>query len=129
MQAVVIRGSLFSSVWISELLVGMISLSVTAGLPWKTHVARISIGLGVYSVLDVLIETAHSYFGVGRNTHIYAALSHIRMTAYLCTAAYWIVALWRNAPESKKLSDELRVQLAALQRRVEYDLQRIRTGR
>jgi len=129
MQAVVIRGSFFSSVWISELLVGMISLSVSAGLPWKTHVARISIGLGMYSVLDVLIETAHSFFGVGRNVHVYTALSHIRMTAYLCTAGYWIVALWRNAPESRKLSEELRVQLAALQRRVEYDLQRIRNGR
>jgi hypothetical protein len=81
-QAVVIKGSFFSSAWISELLVGMISLSVTAGLPWKTHVAKISVGLGLYSMLDVLIEAAHSYFGVGRNIQVYTALSHIRMTAY-----------------------------------------------
>jgi hypothetical protein len=68
MQVVIIRGTFFSSASMSELFVGMMVLAVKAGLPWKTHVARISQGLGVYSIIDVLIEAGHSYLGVGRNT-------------------------------------------------------------
>lgn len=126
MQVVVIKGNFFSSVAMSELFVGMIALSVKAGMPWKTHVARISQGLGAYSMIDLVIETGHSYFGVGRNTQIYALLSHFRMSAYLICVAYWIVMLWRNAPDQRKLPDSLRGQLIRLQNAVDSDLERIR---
>jgi hypothetical protein len=95
-------------------------------LPWKTHVARISQGLGAYSMIDLVIETGHSYFGVGRNTQIYALLSHFRMSAYLICVAYWIVMLWHNAPDQRKLPDSLRGQLIRLQNVVDSDLERIR---
>lgn len=126
MQVAVIKGNFFSSVAMSELFVGMIALSVKAGLPWKTHVARISQGLGAYSMIDLVIETGHSYFGVGRNTQIYALLSHFRMSAYLICVAYWIVMLWHNAPDQRKLPDSLRGQLIRLQNVVDSDLERIR---
>jgi len=126
MQAVVIRSNFFSSVCLSELFVGMIVLSVKSGLPWKSHVARISQGLGVYSGIDLLIETGHSYFGASRSTQVYAVLSHFRMSAYLVCVAYWIVMLWRNAPEPRKLPDSLRGQLIRLQRSVDSDLDKIR---
>jgi hypothetical protein len=104
----------------------MIVLSVKSGLPWKSHVARISQGLGVYSGIDLLIETGHSYFGASRSTQVYAVLSHFRMSAYLVCVAYWIVMLWRNAPEPRKLPDSLRGQLIRLQRSVDSDLDKIR---
>ena len=126
MQAVVIKSNFFSSVCLSELFVGMVVLSVKSGLPWKSHVARISQGLGVYSSIDLLIETGHSYFGAGRNTQVYAVLSHFRMTAYLVCVAYWIVMLWRNAPEPRNLPDSLRGQLIRLQHLVDSDLDNIR---
>jgi hypothetical protein len=126
MQVVIIKGTFFSSACMSELFVGMIVLAVKAGLPWKTHVARISQGLGVYSVIDVLIEAGHSYFGVGRNTQTYTDLSHIRIAAYLSCVAYWIVMLWRNAPDSKKLPENMRGQLIQLQTMVDSDLEMIR---
>lgn len=126
-QAIVIKGAFFSSVCMSELFAGMVALSVKSGLPWKTHVARISQGLGIYSIIDVLVETGHSYFGVGRSTQIYTWLAHLRMVAYLICAAYWIVMLWRNAPVSKKLPEQLRDQLIGLQNVVNSDLEQIRT--
>lgn len=128
-QAAVIRASFFSSAWISELLAGMIYLSVSTGLPWRTYVARISAGLGCYSLIDVLIEAGHTYFGVSHDTQIYTDLAHIRMFAYLCCVSYWIASLWRDAPESVRLSAELRTRLTILQARVAYDLERIRTRR
>ena len=42
--AIVLRGEFFSSVVLSELLVAMVALSVTLGLPWRTHVARLAQG-------------------------------------------------------------------------------------
>jgi hypothetical protein len=129
MQVVVIKGTFFSSVCMSELFIGIIVLAVRAGLPWRTHVARISQGLGVYSIIDVLIEAGHSYFGVGRNTHTYTMLSHFRMSAYLLCVAYWIVMLRRDEPRSLKLPENFHRQLIHLQTMVNFDLERIRAGR
>jgi hypothetical protein len=78
-QVVVIRGSLFSAALMSELFAGMMALSVTVGLPWKTHVASIAQGFGIYSIIEVPIEAANSYFGPGRDTRAYDDLSHARI--------------------------------------------------
>src|ERR1700722_5609620 len=122
MQVVVIRGNLFSSACMSEFFVGMVVLAVKAGLPWKTHVARISQGLGVYSILDVLIEAGHSYFGVGRDTNLNTNLSPFRMTIYLVCVVYWILMLSLKAPDPRPLPDSLRMRLTDLQSQLNLDL-------
>jgi hypothetical protein len=129
MQAVVIKGNFFSEVCMSELFVGILALSVTAGLPWKTHAAKISQGLGVYSMIEVLIEAGHNYFGIARDNHVYQALAHIRMAAYLCCLSYWIVALWPDEPASRPLTIEMRSRLSELRHGLEEDLRRLRSGR
>lgn len=129
MQVVVIKGTFFSSACMSELFVGMVVLAVRAGLPWRTHVARISQGLGVYSIIDVLIEAGHSYLGVGSDTQTYTMLSHFRIGAYLLCAAYWILMLWPNEPRSRKLPKNFRGQLIHLQTIVDSDLESIRARR
>jgi len=127
MQVVVTEGSLFSAALMSELFVAMMALSVSARLPWKTHVAKIAQGLGAYSLISVLIETGHSYFGVGRDVPAYVVLSQFRIAAYLGCAAYWIIMLWRDEPPSREMTEEMRVRLFSLQRRVAYDLQGLRS--
>jgi hypothetical protein len=129
MQSVMIRGNLFSAALMSELFVSIIALSVTVGLPWKTHITRIAQGLGVYSIIDVLVEAAHSYFGLGRDTRAYEALSHMRIAAYLACTLYWIVMLWREAPQPRALPEQMRRDLLALQERAEYRLQSLRSRR
>jgi hypothetical protein len=126
-RAIVIKGNFFSSALMSELFVGMVALSATVGLPWKTHVARISQGLGVYSIIGVLTEAGHSTFGT--NSRIFATLSHLRITTYLICIGYWIVMLWQEAPAPRQLPEDMRGQLFTLQRRVEFDLQRLRAWR
>jgi hypothetical protein len=126
MQVIVMKGNFFSAVCMSELFVGMIALSVKAGLPWKTHVARISQGLGTYSIIDVLIEAGHNYFGVGGDEQVYTALSHFRIGTYLCCIVYWIVMLWRDAPGPKKLPKSMRGQLIQLQNVMDSDIERFR---
>lgn len=129
MQSIMIRGNLFSAVLMSELFVSMIALSVTVGLPWRTHITRIAQGLGIYSIIDVLVEAAHSYFGLGRDSRAYNDLSHMRIAVYLACTMYWTIMLWREAPQSRELSEQMRRDLLALQGRSEYRLQGLRSRR
>lgn len=126
MQVAVIRGNFFSSICLCELFVGMTALSVQSGLPWRSHVARISQGLGVYSAISVVIEVGHSYFGVAHNGRDYATLSHLRICAYLLCVCYWVVTLWRDAPIPKPIPELLLRQLLRLQNIVESDLEEMR---
>ena len=128
-QTAMIRGNFFSAALLSELFVGMIVLSVTAGLPWKTHVARIAQGLGIYSVCTVLIEAGRTYFGLKRGTHTYDELSHTRIAVYLVCVVYWIIMLWREAPQPREMTEQMRRQLLALQRNAGHQLQSLRSRR
>jgi hypothetical protein len=125
-QVVVIRGNFFSSACMSALFVGMIALSVKTGRPWKTHVARISQGFGIYSMLDLLVEAGHSYFGVLRDVRTYTALSHVRMIAYLGCVGFWTVMLWRDAPVLRRMPEHMLDLLTRLQSVADSDLERIR---
>jgi hypothetical protein len=128
-QTAMIRGNFFSAALLSELFVGMIVLSVTAGLPWKTHVARIAQGLGIYSVFTVLIEAGRTYFGLKRGTHTYDELSRTRIAVYLVCVVYWIIMLWREAPQPREMTEQMRRQLLELQRSVRHQLQSLRSRR
>ena len=129
MQVVMIKGSFFSAALLSELFVGMIALSATAGLPWKTHVARISQALGIYSIFTVLIEAGNSYFGLRSGTQAYVDLTRIRMGLYLVCVMYWIVMLWRDAPPGREMTERMRRQLAAINASAAFDLQELRSRR
>lgn len=118
------RGNLLSSALQCELFVGMLAFSVTARLPWKTHVARIAQGLGFYSFIGLLTEAGHSV--LTRDTAAFGALTYVRMVTYLVCASYWAIMLWLDAPAPQELPEETRRQLFTLQRRVEYDLRKLR---
>jgi len=115
-QLVVLKGNFFSAALMSELFVALIALSVTVGLPWKAHVAKICLGLGAYSVVDFLIETGHNYFGLSQSTQaLFDDLAHIRIAVYFACLGYWNVTLWQNAPPPRELSDQMYRELSALQ--------------
>jgi hypothetical protein len=118
------RCNIFSSALICPLFVGMIALSATANLPWKTHVARIAQGLGFYSLFGLITEAWHCM--VIWNSIAYQYLTYARQMLYLLCLFYWIVMLWREAPAPQELPEETRRQLFTLQRRVEYDLRKLR---
>ena len=128
-QAIVIRGTFFSSAFMSELFVGMIALSVRFGLPWHSYVQKISQGLGVYSIVDFLIEAGHNLLGVGMDTHVYTMLSRLRMTAYLICVFYWIRALSRDLPAPRKMTERMRGQLVELGKFADDELRTIRARR
>jgi hypothetical protein len=126
LAAILIRGNFFASVLMFELFIGMIALSVTVGLAWKPHAARIAQGLGFYSLISIVTDAGHNIFGVERASKISVELSLIRMVTYLICVTYWIVMLWLDAPEPRELPAKIRSQLIALHRLVEYDLRKLR---
>jgi hypothetical protein len=118
------RLNIFTAALQCELFVGMIAASTIARLPWKTHVARIAQGLGFYSLIGLIADAGHS--SLARNSSLFQALTFARMSAYLLCQTYWVVMLWRQAPAPKELSEEIRMQLFTLQRKLDYDLRRLR---
>jgi hypothetical protein len=121
-QALVARGNLFAAALQSEILVAMIVLSANARLVWKTHVARIAQGLGIYALISVLFETARYCYGVSRVLPGFSVLSHVRMAVYLSCATYWIVSLARDERAARTMTPEMREKMFALGSQVAYDL-------
>jgi hypothetical protein len=129
LQGLILRGNFFSAALMSELFAAIVVLSATAGLPWKTHVARIAQGLGAYSFVCVARDIALHYVGLSADGRVFTELSHLRILSYLGCQAYWIVMLWQEAPAPRALPESMRTQIFALQERVEYDLLKIRAWR
>jgi hypothetical protein len=125
--AVLNKGNLFTAALLSELLVAMLALAVSVRLPWRGHVAGIAKGLGTYSLVTVLIETGHSYFGGSRELPVFVILSDVRMAAYLCCVTYWIIDLWRDELPGRVMTQEMREKIFTLHAQLEYDLQELRS--
>ncbi|HXE08755.1 MAG TPA: hypothetical protein VN612_12720 [Acidobacteriaceae bacterium] len=128
-QTFLYRSNLFTSALMSELFVGMMVLSATAGLPWKTHVARIAQGFGAYSIISFVLDAVQSYFGRSHGLRPYTLTSDAVKLASLGCIGYWIVTLWQEAPAPRELPDAMLMQIYTLQRRVESDLLHVRNWR
>jgi hypothetical protein len=128
-ETFILRANFFSAALISELLVGMVVLSATAGLPWKTHVARVAQGLGAYSLVCIATSVISNYLIAHGRAKLFKQLAHFEQLTYLMCEIYWIVALWREAPVPRELPESMRIQIYTLQKEVENDLIRVRAWR
>ena len=127
-QTLLLRSNFFVTALMGELFVGIMVLSSTAGLPWKTHVARIAQGFGACALSSMVLEGARAYFGLGRGRHGYV-ISGTETVIYIACMGFWTVSLWQEAPAPRELPDAMLMQIYTLQRRVENDLGRIRNWR
>ncbi len=125
--AIVLRGDFFSSVLMSELFVAMIALSVTLGLPWRTHVARVAQGIGGFAMIGLLTDAARAYFGTGRGADSFKLISQIQNGLYLVCLSYWTITLAQEEPAPRKLPEELHNELRALQTKAVFVLRSMRT--
>jgi hypothetical protein len=127
LQVVLLKGNFFSALLFSELSVGMLALSVRAGLSWKAHIARLMQGFVGYSLCTLALETARTYFGVTQGSRAFSNLSQIRIVVYGLCMAYWIVTLWKEEPPSKKLTGSMRLQVFAIRQAVAAKIEAQRT--
>ena len=117
-----VRGNLFTSMVICELFVVMTMTANRLGLGWRNHVMAIAQGLTVWSAIMVVKTAVESYLGAQRH---YLQLEQIRYVTYPAAICWITVQLWRNEPERRPISPDLREYILALHRRVEYDLRRL----
>jgi hypothetical protein len=114
-----VRGNLFTSLVICELIAVLTRTSKSLGLGWRNHVMALGNGWTVWAVIAILVDGLHSYFGAVR---YFGVLEHVRMLAYLVALGYWIVQFWLEEPARKPISPELNNYIQALHRRINLDL-------
>jgi hypothetical protein len=64
-------------------------------LSWRSHVAAISFGFGVYSAA---LLAGGGYFTIGREMSDYVFFSFFRISVYLLVLLWWAVSLWLAEP-------------------------------
>jgi hypothetical protein len=114
-----VRGNLFTSLVVCELIAAVTWTSKSLGLGWRNHVMALGNGWIAWAMIAIVVDGLHSYFGADR---YFEGLEHIRMFTYLVVLVYWMVQFWRDEPERRPLSPELRAYIEALHHRVKNHL-------
>jgi hypothetical protein len=97
LPAVLVLGHFLLSVLMVEwaLMVGFLLRPL--GRSWRSPVAVVSFGLGIYSAA---LLAGGGYFTTGREMRDYVFFSYFRIAVYLSVLAVWVVTLWRAPAES-----------------------------
>src|ERR1700678_680821 len=67
-------------------------------LSWRTHVAALSFGFGVYSAA---LLVGGGYFTIGREMSDYVFFSFFRISVYLLVLLWWALTLWLPEPTTR----------------------------
>jgi hypothetical protein len=86
------------SVFIVEWAIVLAFLLRSLRLSWRSHVAAISFGFGVYSAA---LLAGGGYFTIGREMSDYVFFSFFRISIYLLVLLWWSVTLWLKEPQPK----------------------------
>lgn len=114
-----VRGNLFTSLVVCELIAVLTRTSRSLGLGWRNHVMALGNGWTAWALIAILVDGLHSYFGADR---YFGTLEHVRMFAYLTALGYWTVQFWLEEPVRRPISPELSDYIQALHRRINLDL-------
>jgi hypothetical protein len=121
-----VRGNLFTSLVICELIAVVTRTSKALGLGWRNHVMALGNGWTAWAVIAILVDGLHSYFG---GELYFGVLEQVRMFAYLTTLGYWLVQFWLEEPARQPISPELSNYIQSLHRRIKIDLDTLDTQR
>jgi hypothetical protein len=121
-----VRGNLFTSLVICELIAVLTRTSKSLGLGWRNHVMALGNGWTAWAVIAILVDGLHSYFGAER---YFYDLEHVRTLAYLIALCYWSVQFWLEEPARRPISPELSNYIQALHRRINFDLDTLNAQR
>jgi hypothetical protein len=126
LDRLMVRGFLFTSLVICELIAVVTRTSKSLGLGWRNHVMALGNGWTAWAVVAILVDGLHSYFGAQR---YYSELDHMKMLAYLAALGYWMVQFWLEEPARQPISPQLNAYILALHQKIKNDLDRVRAQR
>jgi hypothetical protein len=114
-----VRGNLFTSLVVCELIAVVTRTSKSLGLGWRNHVMALGNGWTAWAVVAILVDGLHSYFGAEL---YFRELEHVRMFTYLAVLCYWSVQFWLEEPARQPISPQLRAYIEVLHQRIKNDL-------
>jgi hypothetical protein len=117
-----VRGNLFTSLVVCELIAVVTRTSKSLGLGWRNHVMALGNGWTAWAVVAILVDGLHSYFGAER---FFRELEYVRMFTYLVVLGYWMVQFWLEEPARQPISPQLRAYILDLHQRIKNDLDRV----
>jgi hypothetical protein len=118
-----VRGFLFTSLVICELIAVVTRTSRSLGLGWRNHVMALGNGWTAWALVAILVDGLHSYFGAQL---YFSELEHVRSFVYVAVLGYWTVQFWLEEPVRQPISPELRAYIEVLHQHVKNDLDRLR---
>ncbi|MGA3159787.1 MAG: hypothetical protein ABSC77_01115 [Terracidiphilus sp.] len=121
-----VRGFLFTSLVVCELIAVVTRTSKSLGLGWRNHVMALGNGWTVWAVVAILVDGLHSFPGM---QHYFTVLEHIKMFAYLAVLGYWMVQFWLEEPARQPISPQLHAYIEALHQRIKNDLDTVSAQR
>ncbi len=114
-----VRGNLFTSLVVCELIAVVTRTSKSLGLGWRNHVMALGNGWTVWAVVAILVDGLHSFPNMQR---YFTVLEHVKMFAYLAVLGYWTVQFWLEEPARQPISPQLRAYILDLHRSIKNDL-------
>jgi hypothetical protein len=99
------RASLFTTILICFLFAAVVRGSQRLGLDWRSHIARESFGLTIWTLASFVTDTLHSYW---RTLAHFQTLEHVRMVFFQASLLYWCIAFWIPEPEPRPIPAEVR---------------------
>jgi hypothetical protein len=95
LRTILVLSHFLLSVLMVEWAIMLAFLLRPLGLSWRSHVAAISFGFGVYSAA---LLAGGGYFTTGREMSDYVFFSFLRIAVYLLILLGWSVCLWLADP-------------------------------
>ncbi len=121
------RLNFFHGVLETIFYVGMLVLSSVAGLPWKTHAARIAQAMCAGYLFDLTLDIVTSSLPRASLNHGYFLLHCIAALWDAAIMTYWLFTLWPDEPAPQPLPDHMHKQIYTLQQQAEDGLIKIRS--
>lgn len=102
------RASLFTTILICFLFAAVVRGSQRLGLDWRSHIARESYGLTLWTLGAFVTDTLHAYW---RTMGHFQALENTRIVFFQASLLYWCIAFWIPEPAPREIPLEVRKAL------------------
>lgn len=117
LDAVFARASVFTTVLVFLMFVGVVMASRQLGLGWRSYAMRESYGFIVWVTIGFITDGLHAYW---RTLGHFTLLENVHIAVFQLAAIYWIIMFWLPELIAPTMSVENISLLATLQRRLEY---------
>ncbi len=111
------RASVFTTVLVFLMFLGVVVASRQLGLGWRTYIMRESYGLFIWVTVAFLTDGLHAYW---RTLGHFTLLENVRIAVYQMVTSYWIIVFWLPEPALRSMAAENKNSLEALAERLEY---------